>query len=140
MVFGILLATLTHPTSASPIDSTLINRDVTFGDLSLQSMATQWYSSDYSTGATVPSNPDAAYSCLPRESFPSGWPEMTQWISYDDMLAINKPIMEQVGDSDPDIGTMDAVIRAVSEQSHVDARLILATIMQEVRSMAHLIL
>ncbi|CAD0053772.1 unnamed protein product [Aureobasidium pullulans] len=69
----------------------------------------------------------------------AGWPDQNQWIDFDTMFTANIPIMKQscgnngwgANDSDDEIAAIKAAIKKVSASSGVDARFILAIVMQE---------
>ncbi|KEQ79098.1 putative muramidase [Aureobasidium pullulans EXF-150] len=69
----------------------------------------------------------------------AGWPAQNQWIDFDTMFTANIPIMKQscgnngwgANDSDDEIAAIKAAIKKVSASSGVDARFILAIVMQE---------
>jgi len=68
----------------------------------------------------------------------AGWPAMSQWLDFDDMWNFNVPIMQQscsqwgVPNNSPDeIADIKSSVQSISASSGVDARFILAIIMQE---------
>lgn len=69
-----------------------------------------------------------------------GWPSMDSWVSsFDEMFDSNKPLMasgcsnlgDGANDSDDEINDLYNAIKSVSASSNVDARFILAIVMQE---------
>ncbi|KAJ2976249.1 hypothetical protein NQ176_g5057 [Zarea fungicola] len=72
-------------------------------------------------------------------SVAAGWPDQSDWGSYDQLWDANVPLMQQScgwnnwGDnnSDDEISAINTAIQQVSGQSGVDARFILAIVMQE---------
>jgi hypothetical protein len=66
---------------------------------------------------------------------PSDFPTVDQWINFNDMWALNlKNTIDQTTDSATDKQAIHDAIVQVSIASKVDARLILAAIIQEVNS------
>lgn len=69
----------------------------------------------------------------------AGWPALSAWVSYSDMLAANTPLMQEScgnlgygdNDSDDEISAIADAIDQVATATFVDHRFILAVIMQE---------
>ncbi|KAJ6024342.1 hypothetical protein N7540_005139 [Penicillium herquei] len=72
-------------------------------------------------------------------TIPNGWPSIDEWsISFDDLFESNKAVMSDscsqwdvANNSDDEIADIKTAIEAVAESSGVDARFILAIVMQE---------
>lgn len=78
----------------------------------------------------VSSIDSSSYQCF--EGDIHKYPGMSKWISFDEMFEINRPTMDQANGEDITEAIRDAIVD-VSEESKVDARVILAVVMQEVR-------
>lgn len=68
----------------------------------------------------------------------SGWPSQSDWLSFDDLFEINKPIMKescanfgQADNSDEEIDNIKSSIEDVSSETGVDKAFVLAMMMQE---------
>ncbi|KAF2140986.1 uncharacterized protein K452DRAFT_288374 [Aplosporella prunicola CBS 121167] len=59
------------------------------------------------------------------------YPPMKKWQTFDSLWQINLPVIKSKGTSDKLIAVLKAKILAIALESQVDARVILATIMQE---------
>ncbi|CAD0050230.1 unnamed protein product [Aureobasidium pullulans] len=94
-------------------------------------------STSAATSTTVASSSYKMYSG--NGTVAAGWPAQNQWIDFDTMFTANIPIMKQscgnngwgANDSDDEIAAIKAAIKKVSASSGVDARFILAIVMQE---------
>ncbi|KAF2440413.1 hypothetical protein P171DRAFT_100427 [Karstenula rhodostoma CBS 690.94] len=77
----------------------------------------------------VPGDPTRVYSCVgPRaEDFPG----QDKWLTLDQLWAINEPVIETVNGGSTYNDDLQIAIKEVASDSKVDARLILAIIMQE---------
>ncbi|KAJ5714909.1 uncharacterized protein N7483_012090 [Penicillium malachiteum] len=72
-------------------------------------------------------------------TIPNGWPSIDEWsITFDDLFESNKAVMSDscsqwdvANNSDDEIADIKTAIEAVAESSGVDARFILAIVMQE---------
>ncbi|KAK0391790.1 hypothetical protein NLU13_1289 [Sarocladium strictum] len=68
-----------------------------------------------------------------------GWPDFGNWGTYEELWATNSPVMAQscewngwgANDSPEEIAAIDSAIQQVSGETGVDARFILAIVMQE---------
>lgn len=60
------------------------------------------------------------------------YPTTEQWMTFDALYALNEPTLKLSNSDDLNKHIYDAIVQ-VSEESEVDARLILALVMQEVR-------
>ena len=69
----------------------------------------------------------------------SGWPARNTWGSYEELWNANVPLMKQscgwngwgADNSDQEISDINTAIKSVAKSEHVDARIILALMMQE---------
>ncbi|KAF2260405.1 hypothetical protein CC78DRAFT_26282 [Lojkania enalia] len=100
---------------------------VTYGDKSVtldQRFQKDWYTAVDSTTATTqtPAGSDQ-YNCQYKAK--SSFPKMSQWLSFDQMWEINANLIPEHQDA------IKKAIVDISSKSKVDARLILALIMQE---------
>ncbi|KAF2754414.1 hypothetical protein EJ05DRAFT_140893 [Pseudovirgaria hyperparasitica] len=95
-----------------------------------------WYSSDSTDGKSAPSDPDSTYTCVTSGKIPD-FPAKTQWVSFDAMWEINKPVMMMAGTNEEEAGFMKNAITEVSQKTQIDKRLILAEIMQESTGNVH---
>jgi len=97
------------------------------------SLALKWYELDPTKGlTTVQGDPSAFYNCA--GPMMNDYPSITEWLSFDKMWEINLPHITSVNSqAGPDFPSLihDA-IQKVSQDSKVDARLILAVVLQEV--------
>lgn len=91
-----------------------------------ESAGLSWYSHKYNSGA--PSGSFSGYQCYPGDT--ASFPAHNQWLSFEDLWNINVPTMK-INDSPGEVANIKKAIKAVSKESSVDARLILAVIMQE---------
>jgi len=71
-------------------------------------------------------------------SLGAGWPDKTQWASFEEMFNANRPTIaiscDQFGQADPSDDEIQAIhdgINTVAQETMVDHRMILAVIMQE---------
>ncbi|RAO74098.1 uncharacterized protein BHQ10_010110 [Talaromyces amestolkiae] len=106
----------------APVPS-LLSRDVAVADVqSLQTRSSSSYTVFGGDGTTT-----------------AGWPSINDWVAtYDEMFAANKATMSASctnfgfeNDSDDEINSINSAIQSVSASSGVDARFILAIVMQE---------
>jgi len=91
-----------------------------------QTYGLSWYSASLTRGAQ--GNAYSGYTCFAGDS--ASFPAHNQWLSFEDMWAANQPTMAY-NDSPDEIASIKKAIKAVSNESKVDARLILAVVMQE---------
>jgi len=69
----------------------------------------------------------------------AGWPAVSQWVSFDSMWTANEPIMQKSctnlggypNSSDQEIAEIKSAVKAQAAASGVDARFVLAIMMQE---------
>ncbi|KAF2501149.1 hypothetical protein BU16DRAFT_522158 [Lophium mytilinum] len=116
---GLLPTVLAYPAQVSPGLATVSN-----------GAALKWYSTNFDKGGPAPEKAASFYNCHGTEL--SDFPSFEEWISFDDMWKINEPILEAVNPEYLDlIPTIREKIELVSADSQVDARLILAVIMEE---------
>ena len=97
------------------------------------SLALKWYEPDSTKGmTTVQGDPSAFYNCA--GPMMNDYPSITEWLSFDKMWEINLPhitsVNSQAGSNFPSL--IHDAIQKVSQDSKVDARLILAVVLQEV--------
>ena len=96
------------------------------------SAALDFYDPTFSDGAPMYSDP-TEYQCFSGPA--SNFPAHSQWSSFWDLFNLNqKTSMAPIGDTGAEQGAMYDAIVTVSQQSKVDARIILAIIVQEVRN------
>ncbi|CAG8957917.1 hypothetical protein HYFRA_00000259 [Hymenoscyphus fraxineus] len=96
-------------------------------------------SSTPTSGGGSPSTGPVTYRKFKGDgSVAQGWPAKSKWITFEDMWARQKPIMAKscssqnhADNSEAEMSQMKAAILAESASSGVDARFILATIMEE---------
>jgi hypothetical protein len=88
-----------------------------------------WYNADFSTGNSGYDDPQYYY-CFngPANNFPP----FANWMNFYDMFDLNQNDQMVYEESGPIQGDIWNAIVSVSQNSHVDARFILAIIMQEV--------
>jgi hypothetical protein len=96
-----------------------------------------WYTSSFSTGGSGNSDPQH-YTCYngPASNFPS----FSSWMNFYDMFDLNQADSMVYEESGPLQGDLWNSIVQVAANSEVDARFILAVIMQEVSFMVSVIL
>lgn len=106
---------------------------LTYGDVTQkcnETITAAWYDPYTSkSGAPAPADPASVYTCVGPNMY--DYPKKSEWISFEDMWTINAPQIKkknQVGDYNQHI---KAAIEDISTKSKIDARLILALIMQE---------
>ncbi|KAF2814726.1 uncharacterized protein BDZ99DRAFT_408085 [Mytilinidion resinicola] len=95
-------------------------------------VALNWYSSNFDKGGPAPASEKTAsfYNCKGPQI--SDFPSFDEWISFNDMWQINEPILKLSNPDHPNlIPTIREKIELVSTSTQVDARLILAIIMEE---------
>jgi len=100
------------------------------GQFSVQSgQALNWFQDDSSAGCTNVIN---EYHCY--EGILASYPAMSTWLSFDSLWAANQDtISTQNADNQSIVGLIHDAIIKVSSESTVDARFILAIVLQEVR-------
>lgn len=88
-----------------------------------------WYNPDLTAGTGGLSDP-TQYICYsgPKENFPP----ISEWMNFMSAFGLNRDISMVINDSPIEIDAIWHAIQTVSAESLVDARLILAVIMQEV--------
>ncbi len=91
----------------------------------------RWYQADPDVGAPLPKS--SQYECFGGKV--DAFPKFEEWISFNDMFNLNRPIILEKNKGNKAVvkALHDAIIEA-SEEIKVDARIILALIMQEVGS------
>lgn len=89
-----------------------------------------WYTSDFSTGDSGYDDPQYYY-CFNGPA--SNFPPFANWMNFYDMFDLNQNDQMVYEESGPIQGDIWNAIVQVSADSQVDARFILAIIMQEVR-------
>lgn len=91
--------------------------------------AMNWIQKDNTKGPTSP--PSSGYQCYHGDV--SAYPSNDEWLSFDALWDINKDTILAANEGDADITRYihDSTLQ-VAEESNVNARLILAAIMQEV--------
>lgn len=89
----------------------------------------KWYNADFATGNNgfADKNNYICYRGV-KENFPS----FDKWMNFATMFNLNQQASMVINDSGPEQGALYDAIVQVSKDSKVDARLILAVIMQEV--------
>jgi hypothetical protein len=102
-----------------------------YGDVSEVSTIQQWYSSDLTDGQPIPPNPSSQYKCFDGAKV-SEWPAFSEWLSFNAMWQNNLPQLQQ-SNSPSEIQDMKTAITGISKATKMDARLIFAIIMQEVK-------
>ncbi|KAK4506803.1 hypothetical protein PRZ48_000536 [Zasmidium cellare] len=94
--------------------------------------------------STSSATPSASSSTVEYKSYlgdgseAAGWPSEKRWVSFDSMFTANQPHMKEScaqwgvpNDTDDEISEMKSAIKQVASTSGVDARFILAIVMQE---------
>ncbi|KAF2009315.1 hypothetical protein BU24DRAFT_87114 [Aaosphaeria arxii CBS 175.79] len=90
----------------------------------------KWYRPHTSKdGIDKPADPKSVYTCVGPEA--KDYPGIDEWVSWETMWEINEPIIKEHNGGDTHNEKIKKAIEEVSEMSFVDARLILAVIMQE---------
>jgi len=106
-----------------------------YGDLGLElpkELADKWYDPfDAKSNHTTPKDPGSVYSCAGPNM--DNYPKKQEWLSFEQMWAINEPVMKERNKVEDYGELIRKAIEEVSTESKVDSRLILAIIMQEVR-------
>ncbi|KAF2658533.1 hypothetical protein K491DRAFT_592960 [Lophiostoma macrostomum CBS 122681] len=97
-----------------------------------QDLQNKWTTSlgtDSPSNATQPTDPASFYQC----SGPSvgSYPTRDQWLSFSDLWEINAPVITTSNSGDTYNDKIKTAIESVAGDTKVDARLILAIIMQE---------
>ncbi|ORY04670.1 hypothetical protein BCR34DRAFT_604768 [Clohesyomyces aquaticus] len=77
----------------------------------------------------LPKNPESIYSCAGPDV--KDYPTKESWLSFNTLWAINSPIIDKSNNNASYTKAIKTSIQNVSKASKVDARLILALIMQE---------
>ena len=91
------------------------------------------FSNTTSKAAAAPATSGGSYQTFKGDgSTGAGWPDKTAWVAFDDAFSSNTPTMKTF-DSDDEINDIKTSINSVSASTGVDARFILAVIMQESR-------
>lgn len=80
----------------------------------------------------VPSDSTGVYSCVGPKA--EDFPGKDEWLTFDQLWEINEPVIETANGGNSYNDDLQAAIKDVAADSKVDARLILAIIMQEVGS------
>ena len=89
-----------------------------------------FYDPDFGDGQSGYRDP-STYQCFSGPA--SNFPPVSEWMDFNDMFSRNQQYsLAVVGDSGPEQGAIYNAIVQVSQDSKVDARLILAIILQEV--------
>ena len=89
-----------------------------------------YYDPNFNDGTSGKSNP-SSYTCYSGPA--SSFPPKSQWMNFAAMFNLNQQdSLVPVGDSGPEQGAIYNAIVSVSKASKVDARVILAVIIQEV--------
>lgn len=100
-----------------------------------QSLQSKWTtplsssSSSDSSNSTIPSDPTSFYHCAGPSI--SAYPPQDQWLSWPDLWTINAPVITKANGGDTYTTQIQSAVTSVAAQSKIDARLILAIIMQE---------
>ena len=93
-----------------------------------------FYDSNFGDGQAGYSEP-STYQCFSGPN--SQFPPISRWMNFNEMFTRNQQYsLAVIGDSGPDQGAMYNAIVQVSQDSKVDARLILAIIIQEVDALS----
>lgn len=88
-----------------------------------------WYNSDFTSGNSGYDDP-TYYWCF--RGIKENFPPITNWMDFYDMFNLNQQTSMVDYDSGPEQGAIYDAIVQVSQDAKVDARFILAVIMQEV--------
>lgn len=78
-------------------------------------------------------DPAAVYSCAGPKA--ADFPDQDEWLTFDQLWDINEPVLSTANGGDTYNDDIKGAIQDVALSSKVDARLILAIIMQEVYSL-----
>lgn len=89
----------------------------------------KWYNPSLTTGNKPYANPKYYY-CF--RGIKENFPPITNWMKFSEMFVFNQKTTLVHFDSGPEQGAIYDAILQVSREAKVDARLILAVIMQEV--------
>ena len=92
----------------------------------------EWYSPDLNSGAVASTFAVAgseAYKCY--GGVVNAYPRMNEWLSFNALYKLNEPTLQLSNTAEQNRYIYDAIVQ-VSQESKVDARIILALIMQEV--------
>jgi hypothetical protein len=92
-------------------------------------VALNWYTSDFSTGGSGYAD-SGYYYCFGGSA--ADFPPFENWMNFYDMFDLNQNVQMAPVESGPIQGAIWNAIVSVSESALVDARFILAIIMQEV--------
>lgn len=131
---------VTNPSAASTSASL-----ATYSGISQSSQGTAIPTSALSTSVSIPASAPSATSGVATYvsyagdgSLAAGWPAMSRWTSFDDMFTINLPSIKVScanwgvpDNTNEEIEEMRSAIQSVASASGIDARFILAIIMQE---------
>ncbi|KAF1817451.1 hypothetical protein P152DRAFT_408080 [Eremomyces bilateralis CBS 781.70] len=130
---SLAFALFTVSSSALPLLSnlafyTLPRRSPAYGGVSrvVNTASSRWYSADTYSGASWGGT--YQYQCFGGDI--SKYPTLHQWLSFDNLLQINRPALALTNTEDQ-IGYIRDGIIAVAEESIVDPRVILVVMMQE---------
>ncbi|CAK4030596.1 Hypothetical predicted protein [Lecanosticta acicola] len=124
--------------SATPTTSSLLAQSTAVATTATATFVTLPTSASSSTAvASVPSS--AGYVAYSGNGSPSqGWPSMSQWVDFDAMFEANTPSMKRSclnwgvqDDTDEEIADMKSAIQSVGAANGIDARFVLAIVMQE---------
>lgn len=128
---GFALSLLIASALALPSAIKVSGRDAMYGSVGAVSYTSgeKWYSSNYKSGSS-PSVESSSYKCFNGNV--EKYPAMDEWLSFEEMYKLNKPTMMQ-SQSEDIVNNIHKAIVDVSKASKLDARFILAIIMQEVR-------
>ena len=89
----------------------------------------KWYNPSFSAGGKGYEDPNF-YFCF--HGIKENFPPIENWMNYNDMFVLNQQTTLVNFDSGPEQGAIYDAIVQVSQEAKVDARFILAVIMQEV--------
>jgi len=92
----------------------------------------KWYSKfdNTTSDVAVPTDPASVYSCVGTTA--KDFPTKEAWLDFEEMWNVNEPVIMEVNEGDQYNEDLKSSIEEVSMDSKVDARLILALVMQEV--------
>lgn len=80
----------------------------------------------------VPNDPASVYSCVGPKA--EDFPGQNEWLTFDQLWELNEPVIEKANGGSTYNDELQTAIKEVASDSKVDARLILAIIMQEVHT------
>jgi len=91
-----------------------------------------FYNANLNSGNAGYANPSTTYNCYSGPA--SNFPAMKQWMSFNNMWKLmQRDALTPIGDTVTEQAMMLKAIKQVSKQAKVDARVILAVIIGEVR-------